>query len=81
MVKHEFDFFLTTVCLEDETTGDVTAFFAQFPEASAQGKDENEAKQLLYEIFPVMLEDKGEEFIKTFKNPHIKSIDKQRVFA
>lgn len=81
MAHHQIDFYLTTVCVEDEKTGDVTAFFAQFPEASAQGKDENEAKQLLYEIFPVMLEDKGDEFIKTFNNRHIKSIDKQRVYA
>ncbi|HXL55966.1 MAG TPA: hypothetical protein VN958_06905 [Chitinophagaceae bacterium] len=77
----EFDFYLTTVFLEDEKTGDVTAFFAQFPEASAQGRNEEEAKKLLYEIFPIMLEDKGEEFVKQFHSAPIKSIDPQRVHA
>lgn len=63
-MANESDFYLTMVFVEDEKTGEVAAFFAQFPEASAQGKDENEAKQLLYKIFPIMPEDKGDEFIK-----------------
>lgn len=66
-------FCLTTVFLEDEKTGDITAFYAQFPDASAQGRDKDEAKKLLDEIFPHMLREKGEEF-KRYHIAHNKSV-------
>lgn len=50
--------------IQDEKSGDYTAFFAQFPDASAQGKSQDEAKKLLFEIFPYLLVQKKEEFLK-----------------
>lgn len=64
--SHDLIFYLTPVYIIDEKTGDITAFFAQFPEAAAQGRDKDEAKKLLFEIFPHMLNDKKEQFLKDF---------------
>ena len=66
--KNEFyqniQFFLTLALTKDEETGDFTAYYVQFPEACAQGRDKAEAVKLLDEIFPFLLEKKKEEFIK-----------------
>ena len=61
-MKQDLSFYLTIVFLQDDKTGDTTAFFAQFPEATAQGRTQDEAQKLLFEVFPYMLKDKGEEF-------------------
>lgn len=63
-MKQDLKFYLTVVFTKDEKSGDVTACYAQFPEASAQGRTEQEAEDLLDEIFPYLLADKKEEFIK-----------------
>lgn len=80
---HHLTFYLTTVYLEDIETGDITAFFAQFPEAIAQGRTKEEARNFLAEIFPVMMEDKQDEFIKgLYKNPSSKmTFEKQIITA
>ena len=79
----EFLFYLTTVFLENEKEGTVTAFFAQFPQASAEGRSKDEARQLLQEIFPIMLEDKAEEYIQKFHRTATQAItfEKQAVHA
>ncbi len=55
---------LTTILVPDEKTGFFSAFFAQFPEAIAQGENEDDAQVNLLRIFSVMLRDKKEEVIK-----------------
>jgi hypothetical protein len=72
-MKQELQFYLKIVFLEDKKTGDVTAFFAQFPEAAAQGRNEDEAQKLLYEIFPHMMKDKAEE-LANYHQAHFKDI-------
>lgn len=57
-------FYLTLALSKDEQTGDFTAYYVQFPDACAQGRDEKEAVKLLDEIFPYLLEMKKKEFIK-----------------
>jgi len=79
--RHEFAFFLTTVFVKDKKTGNITAFFAQFPEASAEGRTKKEAKKLLEEIFPIMIEDKGKEFIEKFHSVPNQSTERLRVYA
>lgn len=67
---HHLRFYLTTIYLEDSESGNITAFFAQFPDAVAQGRTKEEAKDLLIEIFPVMMEDKQQEFVQEiYKTP------------
>ena len=80
---HHLKFYLSIIYLEDSESGDITAFFAQFPDAVAQGRTKEEAKNLLTEIFPVMMEDKQEEFLKEiYNNPASKmTIEKQIVTA
>ena len=73
-MRQELSFYLTLVLLKDEESGDYTAFYAQFPEASAQGKTQDEARKLLNEIFPHMLEDKKAEFLKYHPEALNKSI-------
>lgn len=63
-MEQNLNFYLSLVLLQDEKTGDFTAFYAQFPEASAQGRTKEEAESLLDQIFPYLLHDKKEEFIK-----------------
>ena len=60
----ELSFYLSLITVQDEKSGDYTAFFAQFPDASAQGRSAEEAKKLLFEIFPILLNDKKEEFLR-----------------
>lgn len=52
----------------DVKTGEVTAFYLQCPEATAQGRTKEEAKALLLEILPFALEDRKEEFLKYHKD-------------
>lgn len=73
-------FNLTTVFLEDDKTGNITAFFAQFPDASAEGRNKEEAEKLLMEIFPIMLEEKKEQFLKEFPSSPMTFEDK-KVYA
>jgi predicted RNase H-like HicB family nuclease len=61
-------FNLTLAFLQDAETGDFTAYYVQFPEASAQGRTKEEAEKLLDEIFPYLLNDKKAEFVKHHKN-------------
>lgn len=66
--KNEFyqniQFFLTLALTKDEETGDFTAYYVQFPEACAQGRDKAEAVKLLDEIFPFLLEKKERRIYK-----------------
>ena len=62
----------------DESSGDITAFYLQCPEASAQGRTKEEAKALLHEIFPYALKEKKEEFLCYHDNV---VIEDQLVFA
>lgn len=57
-------FYLTVVYIKDNETGDITAFYAQFPDATAQGRTKKEATNLLNEIFPIMMEEKQEQLLK-----------------
>lgn len=67
---HHLSFYLTIIFVQDDDSGDFTAFFAQFPEAVAQGRTKDEAATLLTQIFPVMMEEKHEEFVQEiYKNP------------
>ncbi len=47
---------LTGILIEDEKDRGYTAYFAEFPEAIADGANEEEAKQNLFEAFKIMLE-------------------------
>jgi hypothetical protein len=72
-MKQELQFYLKIVFLQDKKTGDVTAFFAQFPDAAAQGRNEDEAQKLLFEIFPHMMKEKEDELAK-YHPIHFKEI-------
>ncbi len=49
----EFMFHLTIIFLEDENTGTVTAFFAQFPQASAEGRNKEEQDSFYRKYSPL----------------------------
>jgi predicted RNase H-like HicB family nuclease len=78
-IKDEFyqniQFFLTLAWTKDDETGDYTAYYVQFPEACAQGRNKAEAVKLLDEIFPYLLEKKKQEFIK-YHSSHSNSVTK-----
>lgn len=57
-------FELTILLVPDKKTGHYSAFFAQFPEAIATGKDQKEAQLNLFDLFRAMLEDKKAELLK-----------------
>lgn len=63
-IYQNIKFYLTLALSKDEESGDFTAYYIQFPEACAQGRDENEAVKLLDEVFPFLLQMKKDEFIK-----------------
>lgn len=63
MPKTTFE--LTIILVPDKKSGHYSAFFAQFPEAIASGKTEQEAQLNLFDIFRVMLEDKKQEILKS----------------
>jgi predicted RNase H-like HicB family nuclease len=63
-MEQHLSFYLTVVYEQDEKTGDITASFAQFPEAASQGRTQSEATKLLYEIFPYLMQTKKDEFLK-----------------
>ena len=54
---------LTALLVQDKKTGYFSVFFAQFPEAIAFGRDENEAERNLYDLFSVMLRDREKEMM------------------
>lgn len=77
-------FYLTLALSKDKESGDFTAYYVQFPEACAQGRDEKEAVKLLDEIFPYLLDKKKQEFItyhENVKNSPIKYQDRQMTAA
>lgn len=47
---------LTGILIQDKSEKGFTAYFAEFPEAIADGKDEEEAQANLFEAFKIMLE-------------------------
>lgn len=61
MPKTTFE--LTIILVPDKKSGHFSAFFAQFPEAIASGKNEHEAQLNLFDIFKVMLEDKKQDIL------------------
>lgn len=76
-MEQTLQFYLSLVFEQDENTGDFTAFYAQFPEASAQGRSKEEAKRLLDEIFPCLLNDKKEEYLKEHSHRPIQIQERQ----
>ena len=56
--KNELQLTLTGIIVSDESSGQFTAFFAEFPEAIACGETKEAAHQNLFQIFTIMLEDK-----------------------
>lgn len=70
-------FSLSLVFQQDEKTGDYTAFYAQFPEATAQGRTKEEAKILLDQIFPYLLQEKREEFLKYHSDSPLQILELQ----
>lgn len=60
----DINFYLTLALVKDEETGDTTAYYVQFPDACAQGRDDIEAVNLLNEIFPYLLDIKKKEFMQ-----------------
>ena len=69
IMKQNIKLFLTLVFTKNEKTGDVTAFYAQFPGATSQGRTEQEAENLLDEILPYILIEKKDEFLKYHQTP------------
>lgn len=58
---------LNAILIPDDSGG-FSAFFAQFPEAIAEGDNEQEAMQNLLEIFSIMLKDRSEESRNSISN-------------
>lgn len=63
-----FELKLTGIIVPDERTGLYSAFFAEFPEAIAQGESVEDAQKNLQELFVVMLQDKKGEAINYLPN-------------
>jgi len=58
-MKHTPDCFeFTWVLVKDKATGYYSAYFAEIPEAIAQGKTQKEAKKSLLQIIPFALHDR-----------------------
>lgn len=72
-------FSLSLVFLQDEKRGDFTAFYAQFPEASAQGRTKEEAEMLLDQIFPFLLQEKKEEFLRGHGTASLQILERKMV--
>lgn len=70
-MEQTVNFFLSLVLIQDQVTGDYTAAYAQFPEASAQGRTKEEAILLLNEVLPFALEDRTSEFMQYHKGAEI----------
>jgi predicted RNase H-like HicB family nuclease len=55
------------VLVKDEATGYYTAYFAEIPEAVAQGKTQKEAKENLLQIVPFALRGRREDELSRYK--------------
>ena len=67
---------LTAILVKDKKSGGFSAFFAQFPEAVAQGHDEKEAMENMIEVFKIMLLDKKQEIEQTVASNGFDYIEK-----
>lgn len=67
---------LKAILIGDKNSGGFSAFFAQFPEAMAQGSNQDEAMKNLVEIFTVMLLDKSQEGNKVIESAGFDYIEK-----
>lgn len=54
---------LTVVLVPDQKTAQVSAFFAEFPEAIAVGDNNDDASQRLFNLFAIMLNDRRHEML------------------
>lgn len=63
---HQEDYELTVVQVYDKPTDRYCVFFAEIPEAIAQGRTEDEALQLLVPIAKYALEERKEEGLKHY---------------
>ena len=63
---------LTVILVTDKETGLVSATCAQFPEAMAQGANNEDAVNNLAHLIPFVLYDKGQEALRQFpvNNPY-----------
>lgn len=52
---------ITSILIQDPEDGGYTAYFAEFPEIIAEGRDEDEATRNLIEAFSIMLEAKKQD--------------------
>jgi predicted RNase H-like HicB family nuclease len=58
-MRHKADYIeFTWVLIKDDATGEYSAYFAEIPEAIAQGKTQKEAKKNLLQIIPFALQDR-----------------------
>ena len=74
---------ITGILIQDKEDKGYTAYFAEFPEVIAEGKDEKEAQENLFEALSFMLEVKKQEMSKEKnydeKTSIIKSFDLELV--
>lgn len=77
-MEQDIKLYWSLVFQTDENSGDITAFYLQYPEASAQGRTKEEAKALLHEILPYALKEKKEDFLRYHNNA---IIEDQLVFV
>jgi predicted RNase H-like HicB family nuclease len=66
---------LTAIFVQDKNGG-YSSFFAQFPEAMAQGHNEEEALNNLLDVFQVMLDDRKYEAEQKVISQGFKYIEK-----
>ena len=64
--KISFEMDLTAIFVQDKSGG-FSSFFAEFPEAIAQGSSKEEALSNLKDIFSLMLNDKKQEMESEIK--------------
>ena len=81
MNSTNFIFELTKILVPDKKYGGYSAFFAQFPEAIAQGETEEETTRNLYELFKLMLQDKKENRVAIEQMNEVEYISEPVVFA
>lgn len=68
-MEHKSGYFeLTWVLVKDKATGYYSAYFAEIPEAIAQGKTQKEAKENLLQIIPFALHDRKEDELSKYKD-------------
>ena len=68
-MKHKPDYFeLTWILIKDKATSYYSAYFAEIPEAVAQGKTQKEAKEHMLQIIPFALQDRKEDTLRKYGN-------------